>query len=676
MENAQNTGRKDQELRSLPDEVQRGLLYLCLLEGELELIQLSELLSSPEMVDQLLQFIPVQASSTAVWLEEDAKAEVLSYFKWSEKVKASETLANYFEGKVLNPENRADLWLMAGNKEKACMAYRQAIDLYKESQQYQATIRTCQRIMKIGAFSGKEEVEILKVLVSCYECCGELHEVIQTRTQLLGNPWIQAQKEEYAALLRALAIDHGRQGNWSYYKKLREEAALAFRESGKWEESAVEYIGLCSRCIDELNIIQGLAYSEEAIKDADQSCHMELSCKSRATQAYLMAMDGRYEEARQKAEGALQLALKNNLLQAAAYAYRRLAGTYEYASDFQQARVVYHEALHFCEIEKMDVQTQMCYSCLSWILLRLGEWKRAIEVCESLIKDPTVNNPSKSTAHCVIAIIKALRGEIRPAEKHTREGIFLAQQEQFMLMYHLLHLPMAKINELKGDREKAREWYCKIIDEWHQTREKHDVLISLMDACVFFEEQADKSALKKGLEIISMISQETGNPEALGCMAFGLGLDALNVERHASAMDYLREAQKQFETLSIPYQLLLVEVQIGKCHLAMGEIVHGRQVLSSALSKAKRLGLAPLVAKISLTIHCSSLATNPESEILTDRQLEVLHQLGKGLSNKEIAVALALSTRTVDMHMRNLFDRLGCHTRWEAVEKGRALGLL
>ncbi|MDV7395685.1 LuxR C-terminal-related transcriptional regulator, partial [Arthrospira platensis SPKY1] len=62
--------------------------------------------------------------------------------------------------------------------------------------------------------------------------------------------------------------------------------------------------------------------------------------------------------------------------------------------------------------------------------------------------------------------------------------------------------------------------------------------------------------------------------------------------------------------------------------------------------------------------------------LLTGRQLDVLQLLSKGLSNKEIASELFLSTRTVDMHMRNLFDRLGCHSRWDAVEKGRELGLI
>src|SRR5690606_18702517 len=121
----------------------------------------------------------------------------------------------------------------------------------------------------------------------------------------------------------------------------------------------------------------------------------------------------------------LQLALRNNLLETAAFAYRKLAGTFEYASNFEQAKSVFNEAIDFCETEKMGTQTQMCYSCLSWIFLRLGEWKKAIEVCTSIIRDSAVSNRSKSTAYCVMAIIKSLRGEIRSAEQNALKGIFL-----------------------------------------------------------------------------------------------------------------------------------------------------------------------------------------------------------------------------------------------------------
>jgi DNA-binding NarL/FixJ family response regulator len=52
---------------------------------------------------------------------------------------------------------------------------------------------------------------------------------------------------------------------------------------------------------------------------------------------------------------------------------------------------------------------------------------------------------------------------------------------------------------------------------------------------------------------------------------------------------------------------------------------------------------------------------------LTEQELEILYALVDGLSNKEIAARQDLSTRTINMHVRHLFDRLNCRTRTEAV---------
>jgi DNA-binding NarL/FixJ family response regulator len=51
----------------------------------------------------------------------------------------------------------------------------------------------------------------------------------------------------------------------------------------------------------------------------------------------------------------------------------------------------------------------------------------------------------------------------------------------------------------------------------------------------------------------------------------------------------------------------------------------------------------------------------------SDRELEVLGLAAKGMSNKEIARELALSVRTVQSHLGNIFDKLGVSSRTEAV---------
>jgi DNA-binding NarL/FixJ family response regulator len=50
----------------------------------------------------------------------------------------------------------------------------------------------------------------------------------------------------------------------------------------------------------------------------------------------------------------------------------------------------------------------------------------------------------------------------------------------------------------------------------------------------------------------------------------------------------------------------------------------------------------------------------------------VLQLLSEGLSNAEIANRLVLSVRTAANHVAAVLDKLGVHSRAEAVEAGRA----
>jgi DNA-binding NarL/FixJ family response regulator len=60
-------------------------------------------------------------------------------------------------------------------------------------------------------------------------------------------------------------------------------------------------------------------------------------------------------------------------------------------------------------------------------------------------------------------------------------------------------------------------------------------------------------------------------------------------------------------------------------------------------------------------------ATGERPAGLTERELEVLHLLAEGLSNKEIARALTVTVRTANFHVGNILHKLDVASRVEAV---------
>ena len=58
-----------------------------------------------------------------------------------------------------------------------------------------------------------------------------------------------------------------------------------------------------------------------------------------------------------------------------------------------------------------------------------------------------------------------------------------------------------------------------------------------------------------------------------------------------------------------------------------------------------------------------------EDRRLSEREREVAQILLQGKSNKQIALELGISNRTVEFHLRNMYTKLGAASRTEAILK-------
>ena len=88
-------------------------------------------------------------------------------------------------------------------------------------------------------------------------------------------------------------------------------------------------------------------------------------------------------------------------------------------------------------------------------------------------------------------------------------------------------------------------------------------------------------------------------------------------------------------------------------------------------------GGSPMSAYISRRVIASFNAHTdkppaPAAESLTEREVEVLNHLARGLQYKEIADRLDISTGTVKKHIRNTYIKLQVQNKVEAINKFRA----
>jgi DNA-binding NarL/FixJ family response regulator len=82
-----------------------------------------------------------------------------------------------------------------------------------------------------------------------------------------------------------------------------------------------------------------------------------------------------------------------------------------------------------------------------------------------------------------------------------------------------------------------------------------------------------------------------------------------------------------------------------------------------------------LLARVRVRLPAAPEAPSMLSD-LTKRELEVLRLLSEGLSQKEIAASLVISSKTVAAHIQHILGKLGVHSRAQAVAHAYRRGLL
>ena len=83
-----------------------------------------------------------------------------------------------------------------------------------------------------------------------------------------------------------------------------------------------------------------------------------------------------------------------------------------------------------------------------------------------------------------------------------------------------------------------------------------------------------------------------------------------------------------------------------------------------------------IIAKLLKRAMIAPVEQHKASEILSERESEILGLVALGMSNKEIAEKLFLSERTIKAHLTNIFNKLNVASRSEAIVKGLQWGLV
>ena len=144
----------------------------------------------------------------------------------------------------------------------------------------------------------------------------------------------------------------------------------------------------------------------------------------------------------------------------------------------------------------------------------------------------------------------------------------------------------------------------------------------------------------------------------------------------AAAVPALRAAHASLERVAFAFDAARLRRFVGKALLDLGHQEEALRELGAAHDAFARLrarrDLALIRAELRALGVRPSTRSEPRPGLLSARELEIAALVAARKSNKEIAAALRISSRTVSTHLSNIFARVGARSRGELADLVRS----
>jgi DNA-binding NarL/FixJ family response regulator len=207
----------------------------------------------------------------------------------------------------------------------------------------------------------------------------------------------------------------------------------------------------------------------------------------------------------------------------------------------------------------------------------------------------------------------------------------------------------------------------------------------------------DQSLFREGLRTLLSVQPdfevigEAGNGEEALRMAIRLKPHIILMDLRMPVMDGVTATQRLRESLPQCKVIVLTTfdddeyVFDGLRAGAVGYLL--KDVSSEKLFEAIRAAdrgeyfllpsiTAKVMAEFSRLSRIAPSPVSPLEEPLSPREMEILHLVATGASNREIADTLVIAEGTVKNHLTNILGKLNVRDRMQAVLKAREYGLL
>jgi len=164
---------------------------------------------------------------------------------------------------------------------------------------------------------------------------------------------------------------------------------------------------------------------------------------------------------------------------------------------------------------------------------------------------------------------------------------------------------------------------------------------------------------------LSRLDQAAANPSMPTTAAVAARSRALL--EPAAFEEHMTEALRLHSIGDMPFEEARTELMIGQHLRRHNHPSNARARLSSALARFESLGAPDWANRARRELQATGIRmAQPKAAglaTLTPQELQVALAVARGLSNREVAGQLFLSTKTVEFHLSNVFQKLGISRR-------------
>jgi predicted ATPase/DNA-binding CsgD family transcriptional regulator/DNA-binding XRE family transcriptional regulator len=234
-----------------------------------------------------------------------------------------------------------------------------------------------------------------------------------------------------------------------------------------------------------------------------------------------------------------------------------------------------------------------------------------------------------------------------------------------------------------GDLNRAQQLFEQALAIKREFGERRSIalgLANLADVLIRTSQwEAAETVLAEGAGLAA------GNPQLIGTIACNQGALAAHRQDWALATERFQAAIASSQAGGHPHDVVEAMIGLGRVHALTGDHPAAVARLRAARALATEIGNPQRLAEAEAALAEVTVPGRPgpardgqrpaRPENLTSRQAEVLALLAAGLSNKQIAAELYLSTGTVERHLATIYRNLGLGGRVEAARFAMENGL-